>query len=78
MAPKTKELVSICEQLPPQKIDELVDFARFLRQQAGGQTEGDREWERIIADAQLKPKLDAFVKQALSEGEAGPLNPEAM
>jgi len=28
----------------------------------------DEQWERIIADPQSRPKLEAFVKEALSEG----------
>jgi hypothetical protein len=28
----------------------------------------DEQWERIIADPRPRPKLDAFVKEALSEG----------
>ena len=28
----------------------------------------DEQWERIIADPRLRPKLEAFVKEALSEG----------
>ena len=35
-------------------------FHRFLRY--------DEQWERIISDPRLRPKLEAFVKEALSEG----------
>jgi hypothetical protein len=28
----------------------------------------DEQWERIIADPRPRPKLEAFVKEALSEG----------
>ncbi len=78
MAPKTKELVAICEQLPPRKVEELVDFARFLQQQVAGESEGDKQWERIIADRRPSPKLDAFVEQSLREGPSVPLDPDAM
>ena len=78
MAPKTKELVAICEQLPPRKVEELVDFARFLQQQGAGESEGDQQWERIIADPRPNPKLDAFADQSLREGPSAPLDPEAM
>ena len=78
MAPKTEELVNICEQLPPQKVEELVDFARFLQQQAAGETEGDKQWERILADRRPRAKLDVFAEQALHEGESVPLDPNKM
>jgi hypothetical protein len=78
VAPKTKELVTICEQLPPQKVEELVDFARFLHQEAAGSSDGDKEWERIVADPRSRPKLDAFAAQALHEGDSAPLDPDAM
>jgi hypothetical protein len=74
VAQKTEELVAICEQLPPQKVEELVDFARFLQHQAAG----DAQWESIINAPQPRPKLDAFVQQSLGEGEAMPLDPEEM
>jgi len=32
------------------------------------------EWERIIGEARPRPKLDAFVAEALREGEAIPLD----
>ena len=76
MAPKTKELVTICEHLPPRKVEELVDFARFLQQQAA--SESDMQWERIIADPLPRVNLDAFAQQALHEGEAAPLDPDVM
>ena len=28
----------------------------------------DEQWERIIADPRRRPKLEAFVKEALNEG----------
>jgi hypothetical protein len=65
-----KELVDIVDGLPEDKAREVVDFARFLQQQAG-----DREWERIINDQRPYPKLDKFVADALREGTAEPLDP---
>jgi hypothetical protein len=68
-----KELVEIVGGLPEDKAREVVDFARFLQQQAG-----DREWERIIADQRTYPKLDKFVADALREGPAEPLDPSKL
>jgi hypothetical protein len=70
--------VSICEQLPPRKIEELVDFARFLQQQAADESEGDEQWERIVADPRPRANLDAFAEQSLHEGESVPLDPDTM
>jgi hypothetical protein len=70
MTAVAKELVEIVGGLPEDKAREVVDFARFLQQQAG-----DREWERIIADKRAYPKLDKFVADALREGPAEPLDP---
>jgi len=73
MSAVAKELVEIVGALPEDKAREVVDFARFLQQQAG-----DREWERIIADARPRPKLDAFVADALREGPLEPLDPSKL
>jgi hypothetical protein len=70
MTAVAKELVDIIGALPEDKAREVVDFARFLQQQAG-----DREWERIIAEKRAYPKLDKFAADALREGPAEPLDP---
>jgi len=77
VAPKTNELVTICEQLAPQKAEALVDFVRLLQHQATSESAGDKQWERIVADPQSRPKLDAFAAQALHEGDSVPLDPDA-
>jgi len=69
MTAAAKELVELIGELPEEKAREVVDFARFLKQQAG-----DLEWERIIGDARPRPKLDAFVAEALREGKSEPLD----
>ncbi len=70
MTAVARELVEIVGGLPEDKVREVVDFARFLQQQAG-----DREWERILADKRAHPKLDRFVADALREEPAEPLDP---
>lgn len=69
----TEELVQICDRLPERKVEELVDFARFLAQQ--GSLSGDAAWQRIIDDSTPRPKLDAFVSAALAEDPATPIDP---
>jgi len=73
MTAVAKELVDIIGALPEDKAREVVDFARFLQQQAG-----DREWERIIAEKRAYPKLDKFAADALREGPAEPLDPSKL
>jgi hypothetical protein len=69
MTAAAKELVELIGALSEEKARELVDFAHFLRQQAD-----DAAWERIIGDARPRPKLDAFVADALREGKSEPLD----
>jgi hypothetical protein len=69
MSVVAEELVEIVGSLSEEKAREVVDFARFLKQQSG-----DQEWERIIGDARPRPKLDAFVADALREGKSEPLD----
>jgi hypothetical protein len=70
MTAAAKELVEIVDGLPEEKAREVLDFARFLQQQAG-----DREWERIISEQRACPKLDQFVAEALREEPGEPLDP---
>ena len=69
MTAVAKELVEIVGGLPEDKAREVVDFARFLQQQAG-----DHEWERIVAAQRTYPKLEKFAADALREGTAEPLD----
>jgi hypothetical protein len=63
MTTVAKELAGIVDSLSKEKAREVVDFARFLQQQAG-----DAAWERIMDSSQPRPKLDKFVADALREG----------
>jgi len=73
MTTVSRELVDIVDALPEEKAREVVDFARFLQQQAG-----DREWERIISNPGAYPKLDKFVTEAMREEPAEPLDPNQL
>ena len=70
MSTAAQELIGIVDELPEDKARAVVDFARFLQQQAG-----DREWERIHAERRTYPKLEQFAAAALREGAAEPLDP---
>ena len=73
MSAVSQELIEIVDKLPEEKAKEVVDFARFLQQQAG-----DHEWERIIADKHTYPKLEKFAAESLREGAAEPLDPSKL
>ena len=73
MSSAVQELIGIVDGLPEEKAREVVDFARFLQQQSG-----DREWERILAERRLYPKLERFAADALREGAAEPLDPSKL
>ena len=55
----------IINQLPKLNEAERRAVLEKLRELAH---QDDEQWERIIADPRPRPKLEAFVKEALSEG----------
>ena len=65
--------------LPPDKQSTVLDFVLFVKQRANSPTaeDGDAAWERIINDPRPRPKLEAFMKEALAEGSE-PLDLERM
>jgi hypothetical protein len=65
MSVAVQELIEIMDGMPEDKVREVLDFARFLQQQAG-----DREWERILAAKRTYPKLEKFAAEAMREGRA--------
>lgn len=69
MSIATKEIIQVCEALPPEKRREVVDFARFLLSQ-----QEDEGWERLLADPEPRPRLDEFLSASAAEGDA-PLYP---
>jgi len=73
MTAAAKELVELVSQLPEEKAREVVDFARFLKHQAS-----DAAWERIVDDPRGRPRLDAFVADALREGPSETLDPNKL
>jgi hypothetical protein len=64
----------IIDQLPKLNETERRAILEKLRELAH---QDDEQWERIIADPRPRPKLEAFVKEALREGSE-PLNLERL
>ena len=73
MSTETQELVRICESLPPDKRNEVADFARFLLDR-----QGDERWEQVIADPKRRPTLEAFMEASRAEGGEEPLDLDKM
>jgi len=65
--------MAIVDGLPDDTAREVVNFARFLQQQAG-----DREWERILIERRSYPKLEQFAADSLREGAPEPLDPSKL
>jgi hypothetical protein len=64
----------IIDQLPYLNETERRAILEKLRELAH---QDEEQWERIIADPRPRPKLEAFVQEALSEGSE-PLNLERL
>lgn len=75
-----EELTQLCAALPAEKVEELVDFARFLEfrtHRAEEDSPDDAAWERIIAEKVPRPKFVAFMDAAMAEEPSEILTPEA-
>ena len=58
------EIAELCDSLPPEKREEVADFARFLLAR-----QADGRWEEILADATPRPRLDAFLRESATEAD---------
>ena len=58
------EIAELCDALPPEKREEVADFARFLLAR-----QHDACWEAILAEPKTRPRLDAFVRESASEAD---------
>jgi hypothetical protein len=72
MSNVTEELIRLCESLPEDKQNEVADFARFLAAR-----QDDERWESLLAYPETRPRLDAFLRESATEGEA-PLDPNRL
>lgn len=72
MSTLTEEIVEICAAMPEETVAEVVKFARALQQT--GETGGDAIWERIIATAAPRPRLEEFMRLAFADGADEPLD----
>jgi len=56
------DIAEICEKLPPQKREEVADFARFLLSR-----EQDIRWEDIIGTTAPRPRLEEFLQTSKAD-----------
>ena len=59
-------LVNIARTLPPERVTELVDFARFLQAQSQ-----DDEWDALLARPQAQAALLNLAREAREDRDAG-------
>jgi len=57
-----RELAELCEALPPEKQEEVADFARFLLSR-----QSDARWETIVDAPKGYSRLDSFVQESAAE-----------
>lgn len=65
MSAETAELIRVCDALPAEKRQEVADFARFLLSRSD-----DEAWERLLDDPRPRPRLEAFLRDSATEGDA--------
>jgi len=66
------EITELCEALPPEKREQVADFARFLLAR-----QDDASWESRIDDPRPRPRLDAFLLESAAEASE-PLDPRRL
>ena len=64
MTSATEEIIRVCEALPADKQVEVADFARFLLSR-----QDEDAWERILAQGEARPRLEAFLRESAAEGD---------
>ena len=65
-------LVSIARTLPPERMTELVDFARFLEAESEEEIEASQaHWDELLAKPEAKRKLRDMAREALDDYRAG-------
>jgi len=58
----TSDIAELCEALPPEKREEVADFARFLLER-----QNDARWEDLLDDPRPRPALDAFLRESAAQ-----------
>ncbi len=66
-------LISITRTLPPERIAELVDFARFLQvlEAEPGALESEDKWDKLFAKPEAQRAMLEMAREAREEFRAG-------
>jgi chemotaxis regulatin CheY-phosphate phosphatase CheZ len=65
-------LVGIVRRLPPERVMQLVDFARFLEAESEEGAEAvQAEWDDLLARPEAKRKLRDMAREAVDDYRAG-------
>jgi len=63
-----ERLVGIVRRLPPERVMQLVDFARFLEAESEEDTEaGQADWDDLLAKPEARRKLREMAHEALDD-----------
>ena len=66
------KLVDIVRRLPPERVVQLVDFARFLEAESEEDIEATQaQWDDLLAKPEAKRKLRDMAREALDDYHAG-------
>ena len=66
------KLVGIVRRLPPERVIQLVDFARFLEAESEEEIEASQaNWDKLLAKPEAKRKLRDMAREALDDYHAG-------
>lgn len=65
-------LVGIVRRLPPERVIQLVDFARFLEAESEEEIEASQvHWDELLAEPEAKRKLRNMAREALEDYRSG-------
>jgi hypothetical protein len=66
------KLVGIVRRLPPERVIQLVDFARFLEAESEEEIEASQaNWDKVLVKPEAKRKLRDMAREALDDYHAG-------
>jgi hypothetical protein len=67
-----ERLVGIVRRLPPERVIQLVDFARFLDAESEEEIEASQaHWDELLAEPEAKRKLRNMAREALEDYRSG-------
>lgn len=67
-----ERLVGIVRRLPPERVMQLVDFARFLESESEeGAEAAQAEWDDLLAKPEARRRLREMAHEALDDYHAG-------